>query len=241
MNLDTLFFIVLPYISLSIFIVVSFYRGIYRPFTISSMSSQLLERKKLYWGSLSFHWGIVLVLGGHLLALLLPKGLLLWNAVPIRLYLLEITGLGLGLWALAGLLILVWRRFSEKRIRVVTSPMDVVILVMLLVSTITGVLTATLYRYGSYWFPGVFTPYLVSVLTFQPRLDLVAPLPWLIKLHVINFFLLAAVFPFSRLIHFVTIPFGYLTRPWQIVVSNRKANKKGTQAIGQSVNQSISD
>ena len=39
---------------------------------------------------------------GHLFALLLPGGLLLWNSVPIRLYLLEATGLALGLWALVG-------------------------------------------------------------------------------------------------------------------------------------------
>ena len=57
------------------------YRSIYRPFTVSSLSSQLLERKKLYWGSISFHYGIVLVLLGHLVALLLPQGLRLWNAV----------------------------------------------------------------------------------------------------------------------------------------------------------------
>lgn len=227
MNWDTVFFIILPYIALSTFVGASIYRGIYRPFTVSSMSSQLLERRKLYWGSISFHWGIVLVLLGHLLALLLPRGLLLWNAVPVRLYLLEITGLALGLWALVGLVILVWRRVSERRVRVVTTPMDLVVLVLLLVSAITGVLTATLYRFGSYWFTGVFTPYLWSLAVFQPRIELVAPLPWLIKLHVINFFLLSAVFPFSRLIHINTYPVRYLVRPWQIIVSNRRAKPSG--------------
>ena len=97
---DTIFFIILPYITLAVAIVVSIYRSIYRPFSVSSLSSQLLERKKLYWGSISFHYGIVLVLLGHLLALLLPRGLLVWNSVPIRLYLVELTGLTLGIWAL---------------------------------------------------------------------------------------------------------------------------------------------
>lgn len=228
---DTLFFLIFPYISGTVFVAVTLYRAIYRPFTISSMSSQLLERKKLYWGSISFHYGIILVLLGHLFALVLPQGLLLWNAVPIRLYLLELTGLALGIWALVGLGILLWRRLSEGRVRVVTSPMDLLVLALLLMSAITGVLTATLYRFGSFWFTGVFTPYLVSLLVFQPNITLVSPLPWIIKLHVINFFVLLALFPFSRLVHIVTYPIGYLLRPWQIVIWNRRARLRGDRTL----------
>ncbi len=224
---DTLLFVIFPYISLAIAITVTIYRTLRRPFSVSSMSSQLLERKKLYWGSISFHYGIVLVLLGHLLALLLPRELLLWNAVPIRLYLLELTGLGLGIWALVGLGILLWRRLSEKRVRRVTTPMDLVVLILVIISALTGVLTATLYRFGISWFTVVFTPYLTSILTFQPDASLVSPLPWLVKLHVINFFILLAVLPFSRLVHIIAYPFTYVLRPWQIVIWNRKARIAG--------------
>ncbi|MFA5836376.1 MAG: respiratory nitrate reductase subunit gamma [Bellilinea sp.] len=229
MDWNTIFFVIWPYISLTIFVVVTVYRSIIRPFSISSLSSQLLENKQLYWGSISFHYGIVLVLLGHLLALLIPRSVVLWNAVPLRLYLLEITGLGLGLWSLAGLLILVFRRVTVRRVQVVTTPMDVVVLAALLVSVISGVLVATLYRFGSYWFTGVFSPYLLSLATFTPRVDLVTPLPWIIKLHVINNFVLAAIFPFSRLVHIFTYPIGYLIRPWQIVLWNRKIRTQNTQ------------
>jgi nitrate reductase gamma subunit len=216
-------FVYFPYVSILLFLVVSIYRSVYRPFSISALSSQLLENKKLYWGSISFHYGVIIVLLGHLTALLLPQGLLLWNSLPIRLYLLEGTGLALGLWALVGLGILVWRRLTTRRILAVTTPMDLLVLALLLVSVISGVLIATLYRFGSYWFTGVFTPYLLSLLILQPRPELVAPLPWIIKLHVLNFFILLAVFPFSRLIHIATYPIAYLVRPWQILIWNRKA------------------
>lgn len=222
MNWDTLFFVILPYMAVVVFIVAGIYRRAYRPFSGSSLSSQLLERKKLFWGSVPFHWGIVLVLLGHLAALLLPAGLRLWNAVPIRLWLLEATGLALGLWALIGLVVLLYRRLSAKRVRVVSTPMDYVVLLLLLVSVVTGVLTATVYRFGTSWFTVVFTPYLWSVATLRPQVSLVAPLPWLIKLHVVNFWLLLAVFPFSRLIHIAMYPLGYLIRPWQIVIWNRR-------------------
>jgi len=222
---DTIFFIILPYITLAVAIVVSIYRSIYRPFSVSSLSSQLLERKKLYWGSISFHYGIVMVLLGHLLALLLPRGLLVWNSVPIRLYLVELTGLTLGIWSLAGLCVLLWRRLSEKRVQIVTSPMDLVVLVLIIVSVFTGIWTATMYRFGTSWFTVIFTPYLLSILKLQPMVNLVASLPWIVKLHVINFFILLAVFPFSRLIHIATYPFSYIVRPWQIVIWNRMERK----------------
>jgi nitrate reductase gamma subunit len=226
MNWNNLLFVIFPYLSLVVLVVVSIFRTLYRPFTISSLSSQLLERRKLFWGSISLHYGIILVLLGHLLALLLPRSLLLWNAVPIRLYLLEITGLALGIWATIGLLVLVWRRLGEKKVLAVTTPMDVLVLVLLLLSAVTGVLIATIFRFGTYWFTAIFTPYLWSILTLQPRPELVAPLPWLIQLHALNFFVLLLIFPFSRLVHIITYPLGYLLRPWQIVIAGRRSARQ---------------
>lgn len=222
MNWNILLFQVFPYVALALLIIVSIQRMRGKPFSVSSLSSQLLERKLLYFGSVPFHWGVLFILLGHLLALLLPQGLLLWNAVPMRLFVLEITGLALALWTLGGLLVLLYRRLSNRRILAVTRPTDVIVLLLLLVSILTGILTAVMYRYGSFWFPSVFTPYLWSIFTLRPRPELVADLPFWIQLHVFNFWLLLAVFPFTRLIHIITVPLGYLWRPWQLVIWVRK-------------------
>ncbi|GAA5336769.1 respiratory nitrate reductase subunit gamma [Thermus antranikianii] len=222
MNWNALLFSIFPYIALTLAVAVTAYRMAYRPFSISAQSSQLLEQKRLFFGSIAMHWGLVLVLLGHLLALLIPKGLLLWNAVPLRLYLLEITGLGLGLWALVGTYVLLARRVSVARVRAASTSMDYVVLVVIFVSVLSGVLTALFYRYGSYWFPAVMTPYLWSILTLQPRPELIADLPFWIQLHVFNFWVFLAVFPFSRLVHIITVPLGYVVRPWQIVIWVRK-------------------
>lgn len=222
MNWNALLFGIFPYIALTLAVVVTAYRMVYRPFSVSAQSSQLLEQKRLFYGSIAMHWGLVLVLLGHLLALLVPKGLLLWNAVPLRLYLLEVTGLGLGLWALVGAWVLFTRRLSVARVRAASTSMDYLVLVVILVSALSGLLTALLYRYGSFWFPAVMTPYLWSILTLQPRPELLADLPFWIQLHVFNFWVFLAVFPFSRLVHIITIPLGYVFRPWQIVIWVRK-------------------
>jgi len=222
MDWNTLLFVILPYVALAIAVVVTIYRSLYRPFSISALSSQLLERRQLFWGSISFHWGITIILVGHLLAILIPQSILLWNAHPLRLYLLEISGIALGVWATAGLLILIWRRVTVGRVRAISTPMDYVVLALLLVSLVTGLITATAYRWGSYWFTAIFTPYIWSVLTFRPDASAIAPLPLVIKLHVFNFYLLAVAFAFSRLVHIITWPVGYLLRPWQIVIALRR-------------------
>ena len=49
MNLNLLLFLVFPYVSIVIFITVTIYRSITQPFSVSSLSSQLLERRQLYW------------------------------------------------------------------------------------------------------------------------------------------------------------------------------------------------
>ncbi len=221
--MNALLFLALPYAAISLFVAVTVYRFRERPFTVSSLSSQLLERKRLYWGSIPFHWGVVLILLGHLTALLVPRGVIWWGAVPLRSWLLEGSGAALALWALVGLLVLLWRRASDPRVRAVSTGMDYVVLLLLVVQLASGLWTAASYRFGSMWFAGVMTPYLWSILTLRPRPELLVDMAWPIQLHVAGFFVLLAVFPFTRLVHILTLPLGYLVRPWQIVVWPRRA------------------
>jgi nitrate reductase gamma subunit len=223
MSWNLLLFVVVPYVAFTLAVVGSVVRWRRHPFTVSALSSQLLESRRLFWGSVAFHWGITLILLGHLAALLVPRGFELWNSVPLRLYLLEGTGLALALWTLFGLVVLAHRRLTMSRIRAVTTPMDLVVLGVLLVQVVTGILIAVGYRWGSFWGTGVFVPYVWSLITLQPRPELVAPLPFVLQLHAFGFFVFLAIFPFTRLVHIVTVPLGYLTRPWQKVIRNRRA------------------
>jgi nitrate reductase gamma subunit len=212
---------VIPYAVTLLAIIGTVVRWRLLPFSVSSLSSQLLESRKLYWGSIPFHWGLSLILLGHLFALIVPRGFELWNGAPLRLYLLEITGLALALWAGFGLSVLIYRRLSNPRIRRVTSPMDLVVLGVIAVQIVSGVWIAIGYRWGSYWGTSVFVPYVRSLLTFQPDPAYIEPLPWVLKIHVLTFFAFLAVFPFSRLVHIITLPLQYLFRPWQKVTANR--------------------
>lgn len=227
---DAILFVALPYASVTLAVVVTLLRAVHWPSTLTSRTSQILESRKLFWGSIPFHWGLLPILLGHLAAVVVPGAFDRWSGEPLRVFMLEATGFALGLWALSGLVILCWRRLSEPRVRAVTTPMDAAVLALMLLSLVTGVLTAVAYPFGSQWFTSVFTPYLWSLATLRPRTDLVTDLPWLVQVHALNFFVLLAVLPFSRLVHLVTVPLGYLVRPWQVVLYLRRpASGAGTE------------
>ena len=153
--LSMMLFVALPYAAVLIAIVVSVIRWKRAPFTVSAISSQLLESKKLFWGSIPFHWGIVLILTGHLFTLFLPSTVAWWGGVPLRLYALEITGLALALWAAFGIVVLLYRRMTSARVKVVTTPMDFVVLLVLLVQVVSGIWVAAALRFGALWATGV--------------------------------------------------------------------------------------
>ncbi|MFV0525381.1 MAG: respiratory nitrate reductase subunit gamma [Acidimicrobiales bacterium] len=227
MTTDQFLFGAVPYVVAAVALIGTVWRWRRAPFSVSSLSSQLLESRKLYWGSVPFHWGLSLILVGHLVGLIIPQGLAAWNGASIRLYVAEITGLALAVWAGIGIVVLAYRRLTDARVRTVTTPMDLVVLAVVAVQIVTGIWVAVGYRWGSAWGPGVLGSYVRSLLVFQPDPAYVAPLPWVVKIHVLGFFVFLALFPFSRLIHIVTLPAQYLTRPWQRVVAMRRPPDPG--------------
>src|SRR3990172_331492 len=130
--LDQILFAVLPYLVFVMFLTVTIRRYRSRAFTYSSLSSQFLENKQHFWGLVPFHYGIIVVLTGHLVAFLLPRELLWWNSRPLRLYVLEATGLAFGLLTLVGLSAAIVRRVSVRKIARVTNHGDWVVLALLL-------------------------------------------------------------------------------------------------------------
>lgn len=208
----------LPYAALVIFFVGTIYRYKATKFTYSSLSSQFLEGRQLFWGTMPFHWGLLVLFVGHLIAFLVPKSLLAFNSHPVRLLIIEVSAFACGLMVFAGLLTLFVRRASNPRLRVVTTHMDVAVVILLILEVTMGLWIALGFRWGSSWFAAVLTPYLRSIVTFQPDIGAVASLPWLVKLHIIGAYLILLLIPFSRLVHLLVVPLHYIWRPYQRVV-----------------------
>ena len=226
--LNTLMFASFPYICLAIFVIGSVYRYMNRGFQVSSLSSEFLERKKLFWGSQPFHWGLLFLFFGHLIAFLFPSTVLAWNGAPVRLLILEISSFAFGLSALLGLVLLITRRLGNKRILIVSNKMDMVVYTVLLTQIVTGLGVAFFARWGSSWFAAVLTPYLRSIFALNPDIAAVSAMPWLVQTHIISAFFIIAIIPFTRFMHFLVAPIDYLWRGYQLVIWNwsRKSIRK---------------
>lgn len=217
---NNFFFIALPYAALLMFFVGTIYRYKATKFKFSSLSSQFLETRKLYWGSLPFHWGILFLFFGHLTAFLFPGSILLWNQQPLRLAILEISAFVGGLITFAGIVSLLYRRLSNPHIRRVTNYMDIILELLLIIQIFLGLWVAYGYRWGSSWFAAIMTPYLNSIFSFNPNIDAVIALPLVVQLHIILAFIIFMIIPFTRLVHLLVFPLSYLWRPYQKVIWN---------------------
>ncbi len=229
---DVLMFAVFPYVAISLAVGIGLYRYFGDRFSFTSSSSQFVESRRLFWGSVPWHYGILVVLLAHLIAALVPG---LWAALlgePLRLYIMEVTGLALGVMTVVGIGLLVFRRLGDSRLLAITSVLDWLVLAALLVQVVAGVYVAFFYRWGSFWYLTNAVPWLWSLVRLDPQLAYVATLPWPIKLHMFNAFLLVALFPFTRLAHIFTAPITYLWRPHQVVIWNRPVGQKSQRDLG---------
>jgi nitrate reductase gamma subunit len=219
--LDTLLFGALPYVAIVLFLVVSIQRYRREPFSFSSLSSQFLETRRLFWGSVPFHVGILAVFFGHFAGFLFPRELVLWNRVPVRLFVFESTGLAFALLALVGLVGLHGRRMGNARLRANTTGADLLVHALLFFQVLTGLYIALTLRWGSSWFAEALVPYLRSIFRFQPEVQRMAEMAWPVKLHVIGAFVFFAAFSYTRLVHVLVAPVPYLWRPLQVAIWNR--------------------
>lgn len=216
-SLDFLLFAELPYVAIVLFAAGTIERLLRHPASMTSRSTQFLENRQHFWAMVPFHYGLLLVLAGHLVAFAMPRAILGWNASPMRLYVLEATGLAAGLLAALGLVLALIRRVSVAPVRATTSAFDWIVLTLLLVLIVSGVVVATSSSWGSSWFAGIATPYLRSLARLRPDVAAIGALPLAARTHVVGAWLLVAVFPFSRLVHVLYVPAPYLWRPPQVV------------------------
>ncbi len=219
---NDLLFVVVPYVVLALFFFATIWRYIKEKFSYSSYSSQFLENQYQFWGSVPWHYGVISLFAGHLIGFLIPREVLWWNSVPARLYVLELAALIFAVVTLIGLINLIIRRAIDPRVRAVTSKMDVIILVLLLLQVVSGMWVALSARWGSSWFAAVLAPYLWSLFLLSPDATAVGSLPWSIKLHILGAYLIFAVFPFTRLVHVLVVPNHYLWRRTQVVMWNAR-------------------
>ncbi len=208
--LDRLCFVALPYVSLMAFALMAIYRYRTRTMISSNRASELLKNKERSRAVVPLRYTILAVAVGHLLALLVPRGILWWNGHLLRLYILEVSALAFGLLTLASMIGLVTERRRSSNVRVVTSAIDGILYAMLLLQVFIGVCVAVFYPWGSAWFASILSPYVWSIVRLSPDISDVAAMPLLVRTHIVLAFIIFGLLPLSRLIQTVVIPHSCL-------------------------------
>lgn len=215
-----------PYIALTVLILGSVARYERDPFTWKSSSSQLLRRKQLVLGSILFHVGVLVIFFGHLVGLLTPIWIfdMLGISHGAKQTLAIIAGGIAGIMALIGGGMLFHRRWTDPRIRKTSSFADIGILALLLAQLVLGVGTifVSLQHLDGYEMTK-FMSWAQAIFTFQSNAaSHIADVALIFKLHLFLGLTIFVLFPFTRLVHMLSVPLRYLTRPgYQIVRSRR--------------------
>ena len=233
--MDTFLWVIVPYLCLATFVVGHFWRYRYDKFGWTTRSSQLYEDRMLRIGSPLFHFGMLGVVGGHIVGLLVPKSWTDAVGITAEMYHLVavVGGMIAGLMALVGMAILIYRRRTVGPVFSATTVMDKVMYAFLGAAIVLGmwntVAGSILNLGGHYDYREGVSVWYRSFLAFQPDASLMADAPIGFQLHALVAFALFALWPFTRLVHVFSAPVGYLTRPY-IVYRSRDDQELGSHA-----------
>ncbi|GGP79290.1 respiratory nitrate reductase subunit gamma [Streptosporangium pseudovulgare] len=227
--LDTALWVVAPYVALTVFALGHVWRYRYDRFGWTTRSSQMYESRLLRAGSPLFHFGLLLVILGHVGGLVVPKG---WTeAAGVSETAYHVTAVVLGTLAgvatVGGLAILVYRRRTVGPVFTATTRNDKLMYAVLALTLALGLAATVVANVlgGGYDYRTTISPWFRSIFFFRPEGELMAGAPPLFRLHALSALVLFAIWPFTRLVHALTAPVGYLTRPY--IVYRSRDDRRG--------------
>lgn len=217
--LDIILWAALPYVTIAILVAGTVWRYRYDQFGWTTRSSQLYESRLLRIGSPLFHFGILVVLIGHIIGLVVPASWTEAAGVSEHAYHAQALTLGgiAGVATLVGVAILIYRRRTTGPVFMATTKNDKTMYVVLVAAIVAGLAT-TLLGTGVVGaeqnYRETVSPWFRSIFMLQPDVDSMSEASAAFKVHTLIGMLLFAVWPFTRLVHAFTAPVGYLFRPY---------------------------
>jgi len=202
-----------PHISIAVFWFGIVTRILYANKSIQAKSTQILADKSIRLGSNMFHFGILAVFLGHF-TLFIPEELyqLIITTETKRVIALSL-GTFFGLMAFAGMVILVFRRTGDERIRNTSNFHDYFIIILLLAEAglgLASVLTTATSTVEEYAALGKWAQ---AIITFQPDAGaIIASHSINYKIHIVVGLMIFMVFPYTKLMHMLVFPVIYFFR-----------------------------
>ena len=206
----------LPYIAFTFLIVGTLVRFFYFERNWTTKSSEFLEKKQLRIANPLFHFGLLCVIGGNVVGVLIHKT---WTAaIGINDHMYHQGALYMGAVAglifIVGFLLLMKRRFTVAELKVNTSRLDKWLYLFLTLAIFSGMAGTLLNASGFFDYRVSIGPWFRSLLVFMPDPSLMEGVPFMFKFHMFAWMAVAIIFPFSRLVHCLSVPLNYLARPF---------------------------
>ena len=219
--LQIFLFGVYPYVALTIAIIGTWVRFDLSQYSWKTGSTQMLRSKNMRLASNLFHVGIIVVLLGHLFGMLTPHFLYdRFISAGHKQILAVVVGGIAGVFCWFGLVMLMWRRFTDDRISNTSSFSDKLVLVLLFIQLNLGLLSifTSVKHLDGYtmmnlagWAQDITSLRPLQAAARIEQTDLIY------QLHMALGITLIAIFPFTRLIHIISAPIWYFGRRYQIV------------------------
>ena len=216
MQTELILWDVLPYIALTILVGATIWRYQTRERSWTTKSSQFLEKKQLKFAGPLFHLGLAAVLGGHFGGVIVPKALTEAFGVSEEMYHMGavMAGIPAGFLLTGTFVWLLVRRLGNRKLLCAnTSAMDLWLYAFLGLAIFSGLLATLTNDPGSgFNYRDTVSPWFRSLFMLQPDGSLLLDIPFFFKLHMVSWMAVAVVFPFSRLVHCLSLPLGWLWR-----------------------------
>jgi nitrate reductase gamma subunit len=227
MSLHNFLYGIYPYIALTVFLLGSWLRFDREQYTWKSDSSQLLSKANMRLGSNLFHVGIIAIFFGHAVGLLTPHSVFKTLGVSDMAHQMIAIWAGsiFGAMCLVGGAILWLRRMFNRRVSATSRGSDKFILTWLLITLLIGLSTIPVsIGHANNNDPGVMialAEWVQSIIYLRPDPSLLNGVDTIFKVHLFFGMTVFLVFPFTRMVHVWSAPFGYIGRPYQVVRSKR--------------------
>lgn len=218
---------VYPYIATTVFLLGSWIRFDHEQYTWKSDSSQLLSKRGMRFASNFFHYGILGLFLGHVIGLLTPHAVFRGIGISdiTHQWIAIVAGTAFGAACLLGAIALWLRRLFNRRVRAASRWMDINILGWLTLTATAGLITIpTSVHHASSGDAATMVQlaqWVQSILYLHPDPSLVLDVSPVYKFHMFLGMSVFLFFPFTRLVHIWSAPFGYLGRAYQIVRARR--------------------
>jgi len=226
---------VVPYVTLAVLAVGIWWRYRYDKFGWTTRSSQLYEARLLRIASPLFHFGILVVIVGHVIGLVIPESWTDAAGLSDHAYHVQALVLGgiAGICTLTGIALLVYRRRTTGPVFMATTVNDKIMYLVLVLAIVAG-LSCTLIGAtpvgAEHDYRQTVAPWFRSIWILQPRGDLMVQAPAWFQIHVTIALVLFCLWPFTRLVHVLSAPVGYLFRPY--IVYRSRDVETGRQLVG---------